>query len=325
MRRYKILIGLVWACLMALSPVRGQAIVHDPVHMGSNVVGFGQELQEALTQTEQFFQIITNTKQQFASIEKIREITDKVSAYVMFMREIEDIARMAVSTINNISDGVKILSCGELEPYEINSVLRLYSSSLGQVNYLILSGKQFVSDGLRLTTNERIERIEKLKRQMQSEMDKNADLNARIETAIKYHRKFDRIVKNASKSQQIKLLQYLPSVAQPMNIEGSLPIMDRSDLSSLLDEMSFTFDENSFRPTLRETASVTETANKYKSNTTSAAKMFYLVSAIIGIIGALRVLQIWNQGNDISKAMVAWGGTSLFLVLTGYFIQLFFK
>ncbi len=146
MKKYKIIISLVWAALVALSPVQGQAVVHDPVHMGSNVAGFGQQLEEALTQTQQFFQLITNTKEQWKVLDDIRKGTEQVSKAIYLMRELEDIARLATHTIQGITNGVKAISSGELQPYEIQFILDLYSSKLRQVNACIMSTKKLVSD-----------------------------------------------------------------------------------------------------------------------------------------------------------------------------------
>lgn len=325
MRRYKIIIGLVWACLVATSPVRGQAVVHDPIHMGSNVVGFGKELEEALTQTEQFFQILTQAKQQFASLEKIREITDKVSSYVMYAREIEDVLRMAAYAINSVCNGVKMISSGELQPYEINSLLSLYSSSLSQITNVVSSVQQLISDGVQLNTNDRLSRIEKKNQKMLNLCYKVDRLGFRCQEQIRYREALSKKIKNAKRSDIPDLLKALPFQAQPSNFDESLNIIEAPSLAMLPDKLEFKFNSNSFSPKIIESVSASATEKQYKSNTTAAARMFYLISAIIAIIGALRILQIWNQGNDISKAIVAWGGTSLFLVIVGYFIQLFFK
>lgn len=326
MKRLKIIIGIMtWFSWVGLSPVQGQAVVHDPVHMGSNVVGFGQELQEALTQTQQFFELLSNTKQQFASLEKIREITDKVSSYVMYAKEVEEVIRMGAYAIKSISDGVKMLSSGELQPYEVNSILKLYSSSLGQINNTIMSVQQLISDGVQLNTNDRLARLEKKNQQMLNTCYLVNRLGFRCQDEIAYRQKLSQRIKNAKRSDIPDLLKAIPFEAQPSNFDGSLNIIGKPSLATLPDRIEFKFDGNSFKPDIRETVSPSEVNKQYTANTTAATKLFYLISAIVAVIGALRVLQIWNQGNDISKAIVSWGGTSLFLMVVGYFIQLFFK
>lgn len=122
------------------------------------------------------------------------------------------------------------------------------------------------------------------------------------------------------------MLKDIPAAIAPTDPDGEVTDFGKPDLDELLGtDMTFELSENAFKPTIQEGISSMEVAKVYKSYTSPASKMFYAISAIVAIIGALRVLQTWNQGNDISKSIVAWGGTSLFLVIVGYFIQLFFK
>lgn len=323
MKRYKIILTLFWAVMSVLSSVRGQAIVHDPVSMGANVAGFSYQLEEAMAQTNQFFQVIANTEQQLQSLKKLNEITGKISKYVMFMKEVEDVARLAASTIQDISQGVKNLSSGELQPQEISSLLNIYSSSLGQITAVVSSVQQLISDGEQLTTAERIESIERKNNKMMQQALRVQRLNGRISGEIRYRAELSKRIKNAKKSDIPGLLAALPYQAQPADFDEEMVVPDKMDVSVM--NMNFVFKDEHFQPNIQESVSAKDAEKVYKGNLTSAANLFYTISAIIAVIGALRVLQTWNQGNDISKPIVAWSGTSLFLVIVGYLIQLFFK
>lgn len=49
------------------------------------------------------------------------------------------------------------------------------------------------------------------------------------------------------------------------------------------------------------------------------------IGAIVGVVGAVRVFNKWNSGdNNIGKEVVAWGGSALFLVIAPSFIGSFF-
>jgi len=49
------------------------------------------------------------------------------------------------------------------------------------------------------------------------------------------------------------------------------------------------------------------------------------ISAVVGIIGGVRVYIKWNSGdNDINKELMGWGGSCLFLVLVSVVIKAFF-
>lgn len=333
MRRYKIIIGLVWACLVALSPVRGQAVVHDPVHMGSNLAGFGQQLEEALTQTQQFWQLISNTKEQWKVLDNIRNATEKVSKAIYMMQEVEDIATLAVHTIQSINDGVKIISSGQLQPYELQYTLELYTSKLRQVNTCIISTKRLVSDfkdafgnetGMNKTEKEREEGIKEEKSKILGIAGDITDINFRIQKEVEMRENMAKMIKNTDTRNLLKTLSSIAGQAQPMDPEGVLDVPDKYDISTT-PFPTLSFDETSFKPEIVNTANEKDIQTKYKTVSSPSLKLFYVISALVAVIGALRVLQIWNQGNDISKAIVAWGGTSVFLAIVGILVQLFFN
>ena len=333
MRRYKIIIGLVWACLVALSPVRGQAVVHDPVHMGSNLAGFGQQLEEALTQTQQFVELISNAKQQWKVLTAISNATEKVSKAVYMMQELEDIATLSVRTIQSINDGVKIISSGQLQPYELQYALELYSSKLRQVNTCIMSVKRLISDfkdefgkesGTNKTEKEREEGIKDGKHEILGIAGDVTDINNRIQKDIEMRESLAKSLRQTRARNVIKTAIQIAAQAQPMDPEGLLAVPDKYDISTT-PFPTLSFDETSFTPDITSTVQPKDVQTKYKAVSTPGLKLFYLISALVAVIGALRVLQIWNQGNDISKAIVAWGGTSVFLAIVGTLVQFFFN
>lgn len=332
MKKYKI-ISLVWAVLVALSPVRGQAVVHDPVHMGSNLAGFGQQLEEALTQTQQFFQLISNAKEQWKVLDNIRNATEQVSKAIYMMTELEDLAKLTAHTIKSITDGVKVISSGDFQPYELKYMLGLYSSKLRQVNACILSTKRLVSNfkdaygiesGANKTEKEREEGIKAEKEKMISFDADVTDINFRIQREIELRENMAKSLKQTQARNLMKTVSDIVGQAQPMDPEGVLGVPDKYDVSSApFPKLSFD-KETSFKPDITAT-SEKDIQTKYKAITNPATKLFYAISGIVAIIGALRVLQIYNQGNDISKAIVSWSGTTLFLLIVGYLVQLFFN
>lgn len=333
MKRYKIIIGLVWACLVATSPVRGQAVVHDPVHMGSNLAGFGEQLQEALTQTQQFWQLISNAKEQWKVLDAIRKGTEEVSKVVYMMQELEDVAKLAIYTIQNINNGVKIISSGQLQPYELQYALELYTSELRQVNACIMSTKRLVTNfkdaygiesGTKKTEKEREDGIKEEKGKMQSVKEDVTLINFRLQRELELRNNVDRMIRDNHIYNLFRTLSTVTGQAQPMDPEGVLAVPDKYDISST-PFPKLSFDENSFKPEIINTANEKNIQKEYRAVTTPASKLFYAISGIVAIIGALRVLQIYNQGNDISKAIVAWSGTSIFLVIVGSLVQFFFN
>ncbi|PSK90791.1 DUF4134 domain-containing protein [Taibaiella chishuiensis] len=57
----------------------------------------------------------------------------------------------------------------------------------------------------------------------------------------------------------------------------------------------------------------------------SGVKLMYAVGALVGLIGAVKVYQKWNSGDqDTSKVASAWFGSCIFLVVVASIITAFF-
>ncbi len=58
----------------------------------------------------------------------------------------------------------------------------------------------------------------------------------------------------------------------------------------------------------------------------SGTQLMYAVGAILGLIGAIKVFQKWNSGdNDTNKSAAAWFGSCVFLVVVATVIKSFFS
>lgn len=57
----------------------------------------------------------------------------------------------------------------------------------------------------------------------------------------------------------------------------------------------------------------------------SGCNLMYGIGAIVGLIGAVKVYQKWNSGDqDTSKVAAAWFGSCIFLVVVATIIKSFF-
>lgn len=63
-----------------------------------------------------------------------------------------------------------------------------------------------------------------------------------------------------------------------------------------------------------------------RSYFSTGTQLMYAVGALVGLIGAVRVFNIWNSGHreDVGKAAAGWFGSCLFLVVVATVIQSFF-
>jgi len=72
-------------------------------------------------------------------------------------------------------------------------------------------------------------------------------------------------------------------------------------------------------------AGITEATNKVKGYFGTGTNLMYAIGAISGLVGAIKVYQKWNSGDqDTGKVASAWFGSCVFLVIVATVLQSFF-
>ena len=72
-------------------------------------------------------------------------------------------------------------------------------------------------------------------------------------------------------------------------------------------------------------AGINEANTKVRSYFASGTNLMYAVGAIVGLIGAIKVYQKWNSGDqDTGRVAAAWFGSCVFLVVVATVIRSFF-
>jgi hypothetical protein len=70
---------------------------------------------------------------------------------------------------------------------------------------------------------------------------------------------------------------------------------------------------------------INEANTKVRSYFSAGTNLMYAVGALLGLIGAVKVCQKWNAGDqDTGKVAAAWFGSCIFLVVVATVIQSFF-
>ena len=70
---------------------------------------------------------------------------------------------------------------------------------------------------------------------------------------------------------------------------------------------------------------INEANAKVRSYFSAGTDLMYAVGALLGLIGAVKVYQKWNAGDqDTGKVAAAWFGSCIFLVVVATVIQSFF-
>lgn len=70
---------------------------------------------------------------------------------------------------------------------------------------------------------------------------------------------------------------------------------------------------------------INEANSKVRGYFASGTNLMYAIGAILGLIGAVKVYQKWNAGDqDTGKVAAAWFGSCVFLVVVATVIKSFF-
>ena len=72
-------------------------------------------------------------------------------------------------------------------------------------------------------------------------------------------------------------------------------------------------------------AGINQANTQVRSYFAAGTSLMYAVGAIVGLIGAVKVYQKWNSGDqDTGKVAAAWFGSCVFLVVVATVIKSFF-
>lgn len=300
-------------------------IVHDPVHMGSNVVNSGKELSEAMMQTQTFLSILTNTEQQLKGIKELNEAVNKVSERVQQMQEVKSCISHAAYTIKYISSSIQMLSSGYLQPYEIKSMLSMYTGCLRRVNYTMQEVKDLITDfSSKQTENERAGNIRRSKAELE-ELQKQTEMGVGKMGGVIWERdRADQAIKSGDIDNIYSfVIEKLPSMAMPADPDGKLNLQSHLDISQP-SSTNWNIDDETFTPNVKATVSASTVKRAYSKITNPATRMFYAISALMGMIGAVRCYTKWQMGEDMIKPAFVWLGTGLLLFFVGYLVPMFF-
>ena len=73
------------------------------------------------------------------------------------------------------------------------------------------------------------------------------------------------------------------------------------------------------------TAGINDANQKVRSYFAAGTNLMYAIGAIVGLIGAVKVYNKWNSGDqDTGKVAAAWFGSCVFLVIVSTVIRAFF-
>jgi len=107
-----------------------------------------------------------------------------------------------------------------------------------------------------------------------------------------------------------------------ININTNRPLVTRKRLLLLLLLTLFVANTDMYA---QGASAITQATNTIKSYWTPLKTLIWMIGAIVGLIGGLRIYNKWTNGDqDINKEILGWGGACLFLILVPVFVGAFF-
>ena len=72
-------------------------------------------------------------------------------------------------------------------------------------------------------------------------------------------------------------------------------------------------------------AGITEASMRIRSYFATGTTLMYAIGSVVGLVGAVKVFQKWNSGDqDTGKVAAAWFGSCVFLVIVATVLKSFF-
>lgn len=72
-------------------------------------------------------------------------------------------------------------------------------------------------------------------------------------------------------------------------------------------------------------AGINEATMRVRSYFATGTSLMYAIGAVLGLVGAIKVFQKWNSGDqDTGKVAAAWFGSCVFLVIVATVLRSFF-
>ena len=72
-------------------------------------------------------------------------------------------------------------------------------------------------------------------------------------------------------------------------------------------------------------AGIEAAASEIKGYLEPITNLMYAIGIIVGVIGGIRIYIKWNNGDEINKDIMGWGGAFIFLMLVPTVVKAFFQ
>ncbi len=319
---------------------RAQLVVTDPTQTAANTVGFMEQLKESMESTMNILNLLDLSQEQLEKAEQAIEFVEKVEMGVRGIQEMMDAIRLIESTIRDVNSSIQYLKYAVSQKWvsinEGTAILRAYTNVLNSLTAVGNAIMTVTTDGMeRMTQLERTELLWKNKEKLKEAKEELENFNNGLKTRMNWRYVLDTMRANDLAAKQAELAMAL-SMGQSnffdtAGMDESVPVPTAYimyEVGNAFGEMAQKMETGlkggtgsaggwGLKPekTFSGSAAVkNDISNKFKG----LGKLFWAISGLIGILGAVQVYRKYQfGGEDLSKNIAVWGGTSLLLFVIG--------
>jgi len=306
--RIKMFLLLVALCGVIHTPIRGQLIVNDPIHTGSNLIQFLQALSESIVQTARLTEVFNVGIETVEAVQRITHLVEDVNSILTSYRQVEglvlayadilEISRMGVEHISRNRNQVDL-------PFATD-VLNHYTRLIAHSTRVFSETSTMLTPLFRGSDAERMMKIEQGRHTLDSLRNISLDL-------------FGLFIEHQRRNRELEALSRGLMEAHGLSSAQAITIAFDSDLHSgalavLAMQEEFFQQLSSQRPVRPRTITFREHIGDYLN-------LYFGISAIVLLFGAYKVFERVMLGEDLLKSLSIWAIAAVVLVLIGIIVN----
>lgn len=328
-----LLLGLGRGCL------RAQLVVADPTQTATTAAGFAESVGQALEQTGNLLSLLNVSETQLEKLNKGIELVEKVSLAARTVQYVVDGLNEMYGIVNRVNSSIKTLKTAVSQKHigiqEATNILDAYSG--------VLNSLTSIGNGIKSVTTNGLEQMEQWQRNkvlgdlldsIHFQRDKVENLCNGIDRRLEWRSTLK------AKQDSLNALSALAAEAKSNeadymsveNLESGAPIVVPPALmfnaiDEALEQMAASKSDKAggtgskggwgVNPGTSVKTS-TDAKNAISREATGWRGLFWTISGLIGLLGAFNVYRKYQfGGEDLTKSIATWGGTTLLLFILG--------
>jgi hypothetical protein len=303
---------LTIGCSLLIGKVSlGQAPVTDVGNTAATVAGFAESLQEAVRSTTTLAEELSVLKKNAETVAYMKDAIGTVSKYLYNMREIVDATEMLIEVTKTTAEVYKeAYSSGAFSLAEVTRLSDIMTSNLSSaVSYTNRMRKVLDPDQWKMNDAERMKEIDASKSAVQQIRDNVLGIGDNMRKKTKERKTKDLLLEKGMISAGEAILSAVSSQISISEVTLGM------ELNAFIASSTAIPRVEDFDTARSAAAKTTPLFSKMKG-------LFYVLTAIVALIGALRVYRKIQLGEDIGKSIAIWGFSVLMVFILVQIVEL---